>query len=135
MNNLRDPLGCLLNFGQADFRHELVARLLIDQVFKRLPGYEPAKVINEALHGEIKPIGGDRPVGAMRGDQDIAHTPERRIRSERLVLEYIERSACDPLLLQCANESRLVNHGSAPNVDYDGGWFHRLKFGIGEHMM
>src|ERR1700682_6486343 len=65
-----------------------------------------------------------RYVADMRRRQHVVQRPEGVRRRQRLSVEYIDRRAGDPLVLQDADQRLLVDDRSSRRIDQPGGWLH-----------
>src|ERR1700688_1017369 len=68
-----------------------------------------------------------RHVSDMRRRQYVVEGPEGVRRRQGLDIEYVDRRASESLVLQCGDQSLLVDDRPARRIDQPGRWLHSLQ--------
>ena len=71
----------------------------------------------------------------MRQRDDVRQAQQRRIFSQRLVLEDIKAGSVNVTRLQGGDQRLLIDHRAAPGVNKDGGRFHFGELRLTEQMV
>src|SRR5271166_1780966 len=73
--------------------------------------------------------------GRVRGEEYMLHSPERRVRCERLFYSHVDPGAGDAPFGKRFNKCRLVDHRSPSDVHQMGGGFHATEcLGVDEFL-
>src|SRR5215469_5424334 len=85
-----------------------VTGVLIDDIFERFAFQKAVKIFDKKLQSAFPQIG--QKIGAMRRNQDIIQTEERRIGRQRFTLENVQGRAANLFFLERGEQRLLIDH-------------------------